>query len=880
MTNTQKYPVMLLSNFIHIYIVGLFSINSYITQPSSVGTIIPTLICPASSNTVCTNLPAPFSTFESFEDEGGSAIGGTFTESSFVLVSSSNPSVCILNRTYQISDSNGNRPTCTQVINITGDVSAPLARCKPLVVKLGGTTGQYSVDPAVDLNNGSTDDCGIQRYATDKPLVGCNDIGTTINYTLTVTDNCGKTNTCTSTITTNSCPQDTTKALNVDCSITVPDYRTRIRTFMPCQRPVTNVAQTPSPGTILLNSSHNRRHTINFIITNGVGLTESCSFDLIAIDTTRPVLICKSGTLTVLSETALRPDTLFSASADNCNVLTYDIRRVGNNCETGLADDFGPYASFCCTDVNRAVAVAVRATDQNGNTATCSRNVRVLDGAPPVIRAGSLPDITISCQYPLNLGNLNAFGTIGSSTSVPSTFVINDPGNPTVITYQNGVFTNCDGGAVTSTSRNTLNSCAQGRIFRDFVVTDLSGNRATYTQTITVRDASPFSASDIVWPAKNVNFDACNNVTPSPTVTGRPTITNDKCSRADATYKDQKFTVGVCGFIIRTWTVIDWCTYQTNNPASPGVFTYSQNINYINKIAPTLTGRTCRDTIFCVGANCTAIVGLIATGTDDCIPVSLSWAYKFDLGNNNTTDASGSNNSFSGTLAPGVHSITWTARDKCNNSKSCKSLITVKDCTAPSMIARNGLAANINPSFGNVTLWGNDFVISGSDNCTPSAQIRYSFSTNVNNTSRIYTCNNRGNNTVDIWATDLVGNQSKVTTVINIQDNNKYCGNFNDPIEQRVVKISENAESHFVSNPSPNPYNEAVKIDVLVTEATDIQWIVWDVEGKIVGSKNQRLNTGLHTVILDDNNQKLQAGTYFYKIAIDKEEKAFRVIKL
>jgi hypothetical protein len=880
----QIRHVMLMSSFLHFCFAGLLS-SSTPTLPKN-PPVMPMLICPTMSTVDCDDLAVPFTNFESFEDEGGSATG-IFVESSFVLIGTTNPSLNVLQRTYRISDLGGNTASCNQVINITGDTEVPVARCKPLIVKLGGTTGQYTINPQTDLNIGSTGDCGIRKYETDKPFVGCNDIGTTINYILTVTDNSGKTSTCTSTISTNSCPQDTFKALNANCSITIPDLTFRIRTFMPCQRPVTNVVQTPAPGTIIPNSRHNMRHTITFVITNGVGLTETCSFDLIAMDNSRPTITCKTGLLTVYSEVALRPDTLFSSVSDNCgtSVLTFDIRRADNNCESNTPDDFGPYTSFCCADVGRALSIVVRATDQNGNSETCSRSVKILDRNPASFLTGSLlPDITISCQYPLNLNNLSAFGTIVSSTSTPSNIVIADPGNPfypSGIAGRDGVFSNCDGGTVTVTSRNTLNSCSQGKIFRDFVVTDLSGNRATYTQTINVRDVSPFNVNDITWPTKNVNFESCSTVTPDPNVTGRPIIRNDKCSRSDATFKDQKFTVDICGFIKRTWTVIDWCQYQTNNPNSLGIYTFVQNISYTNKSKPTMTGRTCRDTTICVGTNCQANLSLTATATDDCqAPASLIWSYKLDLNNNNTTDATGTTNTLSNrVLSKGIHAITWTVKDRCSNATTCKSVITVKDCTAPSIIARSGLSSNINSTFGNTTIWASEFVYSAADNCTPIGQIKYSFSANVNNTSKVYTCANRGNNTVEIWATDLDGNQSKVTSVINIQDNNKYCTNANDLIDQRVIEASQ-VSTQFLGDPSPNPYNESLRLSIKVEDKSTLQWMAWDVDGKIVVNKNQEISAGQHVITLDDSTQKMIAGIYFYKVVINQEQKVFRVIKL
>jgi hypothetical protein len=884
MSNWLKFHAMKISQ------ITLLSLLMIIGQSFVFGTNVdpikmpPTITCPSNITVACNAIPATFTEFEEFEDAGGTASAGIDT---FYFKSESNPSTCVLSRQYEVREGNL-FANCTYNITITGDNNNPVARCKPFEARLGGTTGQITIIPQLNLNNGSTDDCGIRAYASSVSFIACNDIGTVVPYFLTVTDNCGKTNTCSSTITVTSCPKDTMISLSNTCTIVVPNLAANINTFMPCiQRPVTIVTQNPMPGTIL-PSSHGTLHPVTFQISNGAGLMETCSINIIAQDRMNPFITCRTTIATAIADNVLRPDTMFNVVTDNCaiNALRYDIRRNGTECGTTTQDDFGPYASFCCQDIGQTRSVIVRVTDANGNTATCLRNVRVIDNTIPTITAGSLPDITISCSFPLNLTNSSAFGTLVSLGSTRNNIVIADPGNPfypTGIAGQDGYYYSCDGGTVSVTSRVQLNSCSQGQILRDFVVTDLSGNRSTYTQTIFVRDVQPFKETDITWPAKDVSFESCSSVTPNPTVTGRPILRNDKCSRADATYKDQKFTINICGFIKRTWTVIDWCQYKTNDPNSKGIYTFVQNITYKNSTAPTFTGKTCRDTSVCVGANCQAPVSFSASGNDDCQPVYVTYSYKMDLGNNNTTDNSGNTNNYSGTLPVGTHALTWTIKDRCNNSRSCKSTITVRDCTPPLLVAKAGIAANINPSFGNVTLWAKDLVYSGTDNCTAIAAIRYSFSSNVNLTSRVFTCADRGTRPVDLWATDLAGNQTKVTVMVNIQDTNKFCGTATDGNKDEkeiVTQRSVNQENTLIfGEASPNPYNNEVSVKINSSHATYINITMWGEDGRIIQTKTVNLVVGEQTLILDDQGKKLPSGTYFFKLSNQDVEKVLRVIK-
>jgi Dockerin type I domain len=78
---------------------------------------------------------------------------------------------------------------------------------------------------------------------------------------------------------------------------------------------------------------------------------------------------------------------------------------------------------------------------------------------------------------------------------------------------------------------------------------------------------------------------------------------------------------------------------------------------------------------------------------------------------------------------------------------------------------------------GMADIWASDFNNQSFDNCTPNNQLKYSFSSNVNNTKRTYTCDSLGRRRVELWVTDLAGNQSRAITFIEVQDNHNACSN-------------------------------------------------------------------------------------------------------
>ncbi len=582
-----------------------------------------------------------------------------------------------------------------------------------------------------------------------------------------------------------SCPSNRDIDLNNNCSLTIPDYRPLVTTNDNCG--ITTLVQSPIPGTTI-TSSHNQQHVITFTVTDNAGLTAQCTMTVTAKDKLGPDVVCSQFKIVSLPNfTELPASSFVTSSTDNCGgVLKYTARRMGNVCGGNTPDDFGNYVQFCCDDVNDTLTIVVRVEDLRGNFTECMATAIIRDNLAPSITT-PLPDISVSCEFPLNLNNLNIFGTLVPAGNVRQNIVINDPGHPFYppagLAGMDGVYTdNCPGALVTVSTRNQLSMCNTGQIKRDFTIKDAGNNQTTFTQTIYVIDVHPFSLSDITWPAVNVNYTDCNDPDPDTSVTGAPLLNGDRCSLVGATYGDQAFSSpNSCKLIKRTWTVVDWCQYQSNVPNSPGKWTFVQYINVVNNVAPVIGAKVCRDTVICAqNATCYANVTFSATGSDDCLPVNITWTYKIDLNNNGgAPDITGSGSTLSRQFDLGTHKLTWEAKDKCNNISSCSFLFTIRDCKAPNAIAMQGLAINVNPPSGTATIWASDFNNFSSDNCTPSNQLKYSFSANTNDTGRIFTCDSLGHKRIELWVTDLAGNQSKAVTFIDVQDNQHVCGSGN-----------------------------------------------------------------------------------------------------
>ena len=99
---------------------------------------------------------------------------------------------------YTVTDSDGNTDVCSFTVTVT-DMEAPVAVCQNLTLEVDPVTGSVSITPG-DIDNGSSDNCGIVDYSLDVDTFTCADTGDN-DVTLTVTDEEGNSSSCTATVT-------------------------------------------------------------------------------------------------------------------------------------------------------------------------------------------------------------------------------------------------------------------------------------------------------------------------------------------------------------------------------------------------------------------------------------------------------------------------------------------------------------------------------------------------------------------------------------------------------------------------------------------------------------------------------------------------------
>ncbi len=98
--------------------------------------------------------------------------------------------------TLTVTDNNGNSSTCSANVTVI-DGMAPTAVCKDITAQLD-PTGNVLIT-AAEINNGSSDNCGVTSLSVFPNSFTCTDIGSN-TVTLTVSDASGNTATCTATV--------------------------------------------------------------------------------------------------------------------------------------------------------------------------------------------------------------------------------------------------------------------------------------------------------------------------------------------------------------------------------------------------------------------------------------------------------------------------------------------------------------------------------------------------------------------------------------------------------------------------------------------------------------------------------------------------------
>ncbi|MDE5420216.1 HYR domain-containing protein, partial [Labilibaculum sp. DW002] len=544
--------------------------------------------------------------------------------------------------TLTVTDESGNIETCTSTVTVEDNI-APVANCQNIIVQLDAS-GNATIT-GDDIDNLSTDNCGITSKIVVPNSFDCTDIGSTVPVTLTVTDAFGNTDDCVAQVTVqdnidpNAICKDITVQLDAsgNATIVAGDIDNG-----------SNDACGIASRTLDVSSftcANIGANTVTLTVTDNNANVSTCTSTVTVQDNVDPVALCQDVTIQL-------------DATGNASISTTDIDN-GSSDACGIASLSLDITSFDCADLG-ANTVVLTVTDNNGNTSTCSATVTVQDIIDPV---AICQDLTVS----LNRQGLAAVSASqidnGSSDNCSFSIKISKleaSGYGDLVTY------------------NCSDPASQTAWLK---VTDAAGNTTTCSSTLTIVDDEGPTVDDLT----DRNVVADNNLcsyahaddTWNPT-DNCGTVTSMTYSLSGATSGTGSTLNGVVfnkGTTTVTWTASD--NHGNNDRVTSFDIVVSDDQDPVFDSCPSNISKLVSED----GDTSVSINDVPAsTYTDNCAVTQFDWVMT------GATTGTGSDLSpVSGTTNPlnnnsyniGTTTITYTVYDATGNTGTCAFTITV-----------------------------------------------------------------------------------------------------------------------------------------------------------------------------------------------------------
>lgn len=574
-------------------------------------------------------------------------------------------------------------------------------------------------------------------------------------------------------------------------------------------------------------------HTVTYTVKDACGNQSSREMRVTVLDDTEPIPVCHTETVVSLKDDGtawLFAESADDGSFDECGDIDLKIRRVTTTCDT-FSTNWVDAVGFCCADAGKTIMVALLVTDESNNTNQCMVSVQVQDKRLPVL---TCPDnLTVSCTTGYDVNDLAA---TFDDYSVAGGGCVNSSDVTEVLT-------------------GSLDQCRTGILTRTFTLKKNNQVLQTCAQTIRFQPDQPFSEDMIIYPKDSTFINsACTifDLHPDslPAGYGRPLVTDDGvCNQVASAYDDDIYNFaggGACFKVVRHWTVINWCSRDQQ-----GLFwqdSFDQVLVVRNTIAPVITSDTNTKEVCSNRADCTPErIILKASATDLCTPTNeLRWTWEITYEDGAVT--AGVGNDASGVYPFGTHHIVFEVEDKCGNISRTEYDFISKSCKAPTAYCKQGLSTSLiamdtdgnGTADAEMSMVTPDFFDNGSYHSCGNG-VTLSFSANVNDTLLVLNCDDKNEEVeVELWVTDINGNQDFCVTYILVEDNNNVAicpNNLNDGIingkivtknsigvkdvtvilestEQKVTTTDENGAYEFTGVDKNKPYEiKPVKSD-------------------------------------------------------------------
>jgi hypothetical protein len=659
-----------------------------------------------------------------------------------------------------VRDVSGNTGSAAFGVSVI-DTLKPLPLARNLTIYLD-TAGVASIT-ATDADSASSDNCAIASRTLSQQLFDCAHLGDNLVY-LTIADSSSNHDSVQFTVTV----LDTISPvlhlrsiiayLDATGNVTITAQQLDSASVDNCA--ISQRSVTPS----IFNCTHLGVNTVQFSASDTSGNTTIAFVDISVIDTVRPVV-------------NTQPATIYVDAAGNAAVIAADV----NN---GSADNCGidsiwvlPDVITCANLGSNIVTLFVR--DSSGNTGSASANVTVLDTIrpntitqnitvyvnatgnvsiiPAQINNGSTDNCAIDSMVVVpntfncsNLGantvTLTSFDSSGNNSSANATVTVLDTISPVTITknitvyldatgnssiipadVDNGTLDNC---AIDSMSvvPNTLDCSNLGANIVTLTTYDSSGNYSSATATVTVLD----TVRPLVF-TKNISVyvDASGNAVI--TASDVNNSSNDNCG------------------IDSMWVIpsVFNCATSGNNQvelfvrdSSGNIASAFANLNVIDTIVPIVLTKT--DTVYLnnIGIGSTTASRVNNNSTDNCY-IKQMWVVPSSFNCNSI----------------GANTVELFVEDSSGNIASAFAMVIVLDTVAP-VISTQPVTVYLDAT-GVANLTAADVNNGTTDQCKLDTLYL---------SKNLFNCFDLGANTIQFYAVDSSGNESRSDVQITVAD--------------------------------------------------------------------------------------------------------------
>ncbi|MBQ4820615.1 FG-GAP-like repeat-containing protein [Aquimarina sp. MMG016] len=582
--------------------------------------------------------------------------------------------------TLTITDVNGNSASNTATVTVEDKVS-PTVITQDITVQLDAT-GNVNITPA-QIDNSSSDNCGIQSMSLDITSFDCSNIGTS-TVTLTVTDVNGNADSQTATVTV----EDKINPTVITQNITVQLDATGNLNITPAQ--IDNGSsdncgiQSMSLDITSFDCTNVGANTVTLTVTDVNGNSDSQTATVTVEDKINPTVVAQDITvqLDATGNVNITPAQIDNGSSDNCGIQSMSL----------------DITSFDCNDVGTNT-VSLTVTDVNGNSDTKTATITVEDKVVPTVIT---QNITIQ---------LDATGNV----SITNTQI------------DNGSSDNC---GIQSMSLDTASfDCTNvGANTVTLTVTDINGNSDTKTATVTVEDKV---VPTVITQNITVQLDATGNV--SITNTQIDNGSSDNCGIQSMSIDTASFDCTNVGVNTVTLTVTD---VNGNSDSQTAIVTVE------DIIVPTVITQNITVQLDASG-NISIIPAQIDNGSsDNCGIQSMS----LDITSFDCTNV-------------GLNTVNFTVTDVNGNSDTKTATVTVEDTVVPIVVTQD-ITVQLDAA-GNASITLAQINNGSSDNCAIQSM-------SLDTTS--FDCTNVGVNTVILTVTDVNGNSASNTAMVTVED--------------------------------------------------------------------------------------------------------------